>query len=75
MNYWIDCVKDCGFFPEIYFTKDGMFSVVLHGMTPTMERIRFFNDVDPDKCMADALTYALNYDAYVTNAAICSNRH
>jgi hypothetical protein len=75
MNAWIQQVKDAGFNPDIFFSHDGDAMIVLQGLTPTTEKIKLFRDIDPDRCMATALQYALNYDAYVTNAALCSVRH
>jgi hypothetical protein len=75
MNEWIQAVKDAGFMPDIFFSNDGEAMIVLQGMTPTMEKIKLFRDVDPDRCMETALRYAQNYDAYITNAALCSTRH
>jgi hypothetical protein len=55
--------------------KDGKTSVNLWGQSPTVERLKIFTDLDPDKCMETALQYAENYDAYVNNAALCGIPH
>jgi hypothetical protein len=75
MNAWIQKVKDAGFMPDIFFSQDGEAMIVLQGMTPTMEKLKVFRDIDPDRCMETALQYAENYDAFITNSAICGHRH
>ncbi len=75
LKAWVIRIRSCQFEPEIWMMKDGKTSVNLWGQSPTVERLKIFTDLDPDKCMETALQYAENYDAYVNNAALCGIPH
>lgn len=75
---WIDRIKTCNFYPEIFTLKDGSCMVALwgeKGMKPPMPVLTTFAGVEIDTVMNDTLAFALNYDAYVTNATACTSNH
>lgn len=72
MNDWIDQIIACGFGYDLFFTVDGDKTIVLHWREGGFSKLKVFREIDADQCLADALQFAQNFDAYVNTAAPCA---
>ena len=72
MNNWLDQIHTCGFSADVLFTKDGDCSIFLHWIADGHRQIKLFQDVDADRVLDEAMTFARNWDAFRNTNAECS---